>query len=122
MSCNRISGGSGTDHGPQIAHKVFERLSENPTYKYILCDVRFEPNVDSPELDDSLYEAIAMTPRMVIPMHEGEEPVDARLFEKAGYCDYAVNFVESNFVKYEFYKTAIRQCPSRRIMKSPVAP
>ena len=80
--------------------KFFERLSENPTYKYILCDVRFEPNVDSPELDDSLYEAIAMTPRMVIPMHEGEEPVDARLFEKAGYCDYAVNFVESNFVKY----------------------
>lgn len=91
--------------------KFFERLSENPTYKYILCDVRFEPNVDSPELDDSLYEAIAMTPRMVIPMHEGEEPVDARLFEKAGYCDYAVNFVESNFVKYEFYKNGNPSMP-----------
>lgn len=91
--------------------EFFNRLSENPTYKYILCDVRFEPNIDSPELDDSLYNAIAMTPRMVIPMHEGEEPVDPRLFDKAGYCDYAVNFVESNFVKYEFYKNGNPSMP-----------
>lgn len=89
----------------------FEQVTENPTYKYILCDVRFEPNLDSPEKDDSLYEAIANTPRLVIPMHEGEEPADKRLLDKAGYCDYAVYFVESNFVKYEFYKNGHPSMP-----------
>ena len=67
--------------------------------------------MDSPEKDDSLYEAIANTPRLVIPMHEGEEPADKRLLDKAGYCDYAVNFVESNFVKYEFYKNGHPSMP-----------
>lgn len=90
---------------------LFEKLAANPTYKYILCDIRFEPNKDKPERNDSLYEAIARTPRIVIPMHEGKEPTDRRLLDKAGYCDYSVNFVESNFVKYEFYKNGHQSMP-----------
>lgn len=91
-----------TDRRRLIA--FFNQLADNPTYKYIMCDVRFEPNIDSPEVDNELYDAIARTPRLVLPMHEGEEPTDPRIFSKAGYSDYAVNFVESNFVKYEFCK------------------
>ncbi len=92
-------------------YEFFTQLSENPTYIYIMCDVRFEPNRTRPGMDDTLYNAIANTPRLVIPMHQGEEPADERLRSKAGYCDYAVNFVESNFVKYEFLKNGHPSMP-----------
>lgn len=92
---------------------LFTQLAANPTYKYILCDVRIEPNGDPErvEREDSLLNAIAATPRLVLPMHEGEEPTDSRLLSKSGYCDYAVNFVESNFVKYEFCKNGHESFP-----------
>ncbi len=90
---------------------LLEILSEEPTYRYIMCDVKFESDVRDPEYDEALFEAINKTPRLVIPMHEGEEPKDERLLNKAAYCDYAVNIVESNFVKYEFLKNGYPSMP-----------
>lgn len=74
---------------------------EANTYRYIILDVMFEPNVHT-DIDSLLFAIIANTDRLVIPRHKDDELTDSLLLPKLAYADYRTSINEGNFVKYQY--------------------
>lgn len=74
---------------------------ETNSYRYIMLDVTFEPNVHT-NIDSLLFTTIANTDRLVIPRHKDDKLTDSLLLPKLAYADYRTSINEGNFVKYQY--------------------
>jgi hypothetical protein len=83
--------------------RLLQQIKKADNYKYVILDIFFEDGYHT-ESDSALFHTIASMDRIVIPKHYGTKLADPILEQKAHYSDYHSNFIESNFVKFEFYK------------------
>jgi hypothetical protein len=82
---------------------LLQHIKRADNYQYVILDVFFEDGYHT-EYDSALFHTIASMDHIVIPKHYDAKLADPILEPKACYSDYQANFIESNFVKFEFIK------------------
>ena len=90
--------------------RLLRYLKEDDSYKYILLDVFFGNDVETP-YDDELFSLIDSIPRIIVPSHDGQELADCRLMNKSGIADYVTTFFKSSFVKYPYFNDTLKSMP-----------
>jgi hypothetical protein len=89
---------------------LLQHIKRADNYKYVILDVFFEDGYHTAS-DSALFHTIASMDRIVIPKHYEIKLADPILEQKAYYSDYQTNFIESNFVKFEFLKNGEYSLP-----------
>lgn len=97
-----------TDRRKILKFLSFAKKADN--YKYIFLDVFFEKGYIS-EADSELFKTISEMDRIVIPVHEGKELQDNRLYEKAANSDYTVTLDETTFSRFQFIHQGVKSVP-----------
>jgi hypothetical protein len=82
---------------------LLQQIKSANNYKYVILDIFFEGGYNT-ESDSALFHTIASMDHIVIPKHYETQLADSILEQKAYYSDYHSDYLESNFVKYEFLK------------------
>jgi hypothetical protein len=90
-----------TDRGKLL--RLLQQIKKAGNYKYVILDIFFGDGYQT-ESDSVLFHTIATMDRIVIPKHYDAELADVILEQKAYYSDYHSDYIENNFVKYEFFK------------------
>ncbi|MDR1810379.1 MAG: CHASE2 domain-containing protein [Prevotella sp.] len=90
--------------------ELFGYLAQDSSYRYIVCDVFFDASLTT-EYDDSLFTLMAQMPRLVVPMHTDGKPLPSQLANKAAYANYKTNFVEDNFLKFQYLQDGKASIP-----------
>lgn len=81
--------------------ELLQVLKKRDDYKYILLDVFFGQEGETPQ-DSALYATISSMSRIVIPCHKDEKLADPSLEVKAGWADYTSTYKVSGFTKYPY--------------------
>ncbi len=99
-----------TDRGKLL--RLLQELKRKNDYKYIMLDVIFLDDNDTPtETDSLLFTQILSMERIVIPK-DGTKPLaDNRLYEKAGWANYYTNYKYVSFAKYPYLVNKERSIP-----------
>ncbi len=90
--------------------QLLQELKARDDYRYILLDVFFGQNSETPQ-DSALFETIKSMKRIVIPCHRDEPLADSGLYNKAGLAQYTTTFNEVGFVKYPYIMDTIPSMP-----------
>ena len=92
--------------------RLLKELKRRNDYKYILMDIFFGQDVQTPA-DSALFATICSMPRLVIPRHWDEQLASEALYAKAGQADYMTTYKESSFVKYPYMTDSVASMPLR---------
>lgn len=90
--------------------RLLQELKSRDDYRYILLDVFFGQNSDTPQ-DSSLFTIIKSMDRIVVPCHSDESLADSALTNKAGLAEYTTTFSEVGFVKYPYLMDTVASLP-----------
>ena len=76
---------------------------EADNYRYIMMDVFFEQNIQSPQ-DSALFATIRKMNRIVIANHTDSYLSDSLLKQKSAYADYTVTWKVTKFAHFQFMR------------------
>lgn len=77
--------------------------AEADNYRYIMMDVFFEHNIESPQ-DSALFATIRRMNRIVVANHVDSHLSDSLLKSKSAYADYTVTWKVSKFSHFQFLR------------------
>ena len=77
--------------------------AEADNYRYIMMDVFFEHNIESPQ-DSALFATIRRINRIVVANHVDSHLSDSLLKSKSAYADYTVTWKVSKFSHFQFLR------------------
>ena len=76
---------------------------EADNYRYIMMDVFFEHNIESPQ-DSALFATIRKMNRIVVANHVDSHLSDTLLKQKSAYADYTVSWKVTKFAHFQFLR------------------
>lgn len=81
--------------------RLFQHLAAANDYRYIVCDIDFNSELQSPE-DRRLFSIVGKMPRCVVPRHTEDASTPAILYNKTAVSEYSTNIQNNNFLKYQY--------------------
>lgn len=94
----------------QTEAELFSKLDDYFSFRYVLCDIYFDPELKS-AYDEELFSLMGRMRRIVVPKHNGAESLPSQIESKEVFSDYKTNVIEDNLMKYQFLQHKEKSIP-----------